>query len=155
MGKVFNAVEYSRSVKLQLLCIRAAQAVASINSYLIEEEENVQSRWNASWEVIAQCCLGLKKWRVWAFYEIQPLDNSSEAWLEAHQLVVFHAAMNSPCFWDDFSYVEYDLLYPVLGLIEEIGELYGFGECVRDSNGLDRIPSKFDSGHDGGSNLLH
>lgn len=83
MGTVFNACDYSNSVKIQLLCFRATNAVSSISDYLIEEEENVRKRWNKPWEIITQCCLGLKKWRVWAFYEHQPLNIPSEAWLEA------------------------------------------------------------------------
>lgn len=155
MGTVFNASDYSNSVKLQLLCFRATNAVSSISDYLIEEEENVRRRWNKPWEIITQCCLGLKKWRVWAFYEHQPLNISSEAWLEAQQLFVYHAEMTRTCFWDEFSSIEYDLLQPILGIIEEICGLYGFDGCIREKRSLDFILSNLDSRHDGGGTLLH
>lgn len=154
MGNVFKANEYAQTVQLQLLCIRAANAVSYVSNYLLEEEGNVARRWNYPWEVVARCCLGIKRWRVWAFYEVNPLVASSEAWLEAQQLVLFHGEMSRADFWEDFSALEYDLLCPLLTIIEEICELHVLRTWKGQQSDSDAYHPTFDEGY-GGGNLLN
>lgn len=125
MGKVATAGVYAGQVQLQLVSLRATNALTDITSYMRQWEREIAGRWNEPWDAIANLCLHLKKWKTWAYYETDPLRDYSETQHEAKDISRFLEILASDGFWVEFLDIELELLFPLVEIIEDICGVHG------------------------------